>query len=126
MRLRENRVNLGGRSLPLNVVSIILNVIGVFFIAKGFHISSGDSGLTFKMIGFITFALGFLGLFLLKGMHMFSFVARAFVGGLFIVSGLVKANDPWGFAFKLEEYFSPMGLTYDFPLIHKNNQHKIH
>jgi uncharacterized membrane protein YphA (DoxX/SURF4 family) len=115
MRLRENRVNLGGRSLPLNVVSIILNVIGVFFIAKGFHISSGDSGLTFKMIGFITFALGFLGLFLLKGMHMFSFVARAFVGGLFIVSGLVKANDPWGFAFKLEEYFSPMGLTYDFP-----------
>lgn len=115
MRLRENRVNLGGRSLPLNVVSIILNIIGVFFIAKGFHISSGESGFTFKMIGFITFTLGFFGLFVLKGMHMFSFVARAFVGGLFIVSGLVKANDSWGFAFKLEEYFSPMGLTFDFP-----------
>lgn len=115
MRLRENRVNLGGRSLPLNVLSIILNVIGVFFIAKGFHISSGDSSLMYKMIGFITFSLGFLGLFMLKGMHMFSFVARAFVGGLFMVSGLVKANDPWGFAFKLEEYFSPMGLTFDFP-----------
>jgi len=115
MRLRENRVNISGRSLPLNIVSIILNVIGVFFIAKGFHVSSGESSTLFKIIGFGTFGLGLLGIFMLKGMHMFSFVARAFVGGLFIVSGLVKANDPWGFAFKLEEYFSPMGLTYDFP-----------
>ena len=115
MRLRENRVNLEGRSLLFNVVSIILNIIGVFFIAKGFHISSGENALTLKVIGFVTFALGLSGLFMLKGMHLFSFVARAFVGGLFIVSGLVKANDPWGFAFKLEEYFSPMGLTFDFP-----------
>jgi len=115
MRLRENRVNLGGRSMPLNIVSIILNIIGVFFIAKGFHVSSGESELTFKIIGFTTFSLGLTGLFMLKGMHLFSFVARTFVGGLFIVSGLVKANDPWGFAFKLEEYFSPMGLTFDFP-----------
>jgi len=115
MRLRENRVNLGGRSLLLNVASIILNVIGVFFIAKGFHVNSGESAFMLKMIGLVTFGVGLLGLFMLKGMHLFSFVARAFVGGLFIVSGLVKANDPWGFAFKLEEYFSPMGLTYDFP-----------
>ena len=28
------------------------------------------------------------------------------VGGLFIFSGLVKMNDPVGFSFKLEEYFS--------------------
>jgi uncharacterized membrane protein YphA (DoxX/SURF4 family) len=114
MRLRENKVNIVGRSLILNVISILLNVIGVFFIAKGFHVSSGDNGVIYLLIGFITFITGILGLFAMQGMHMFSFVARAFVGGLFIVSGLVKANDPWGFAFKLEEYFSPMGLTYDF------------
>lgn len=114
MRLRENKIDIEGRSLILNVVAILLNIIGVFYIAKGFHMSSGENGMMFKMIGFSTFFIGLVMLFILKGMHMFSFVARAFVGGLFIVSGLVKANDPWGFAFKLEEYFSPMGLTYDY------------
>jgi uncharacterized membrane protein YphA (DoxX/SURF4 family) len=33
-------------------------------------------------------------------------IAQLFVGGLFIFSGLVKMNDPVGFSFKLEEYFS--------------------
>ena len=28
------------------------------------------------------------------------------VGALFVFSGLVKMNDPVGFSFKLEEYFS--------------------
>ena len=33
-------------------------------------------------------------------------ISQLFVGGLFIFSGLVKMNDPVGFSFKLEEYFS--------------------
>jgi hypothetical protein len=33
-------------------------------------------------------------------------VIQFLVGGLFIFSGLVKMNDPVGFSFKLEEYFS--------------------
>ena len=32
--------------------------------------------------------------------------SRVFVGVLFIISGLIKLNDPVGFSFKLEEYFS--------------------
>lgn len=32
-------------------------------------------------------------------------VARALVGGLFIFSGFIKANDPLGFSYKLQEYF---------------------
>ena len=32
--------------------------------------------------------------------------SRVFVGLLFIISGLIKLNDPVGFSFKLEEYFS--------------------
>ncbi len=32
--------------------------------------------------------------------------SRVFVGILFIISGLIKLNDPVGFSFKLEEYFS--------------------
>ncbi len=34
-------------------------------------------------------------------------VVRIFVGVLFIISGFIKLNDPVGFSFKLEEYFSP-------------------
>ena len=33
-------------------------------------------------------------------------IARFFVGFLFIISGLIKLNDPVGFSFKLDEYFS--------------------
>lgn len=36
------------------------------------------------------------------------------VGGLFIFSGLVKMNDPVGFSFKLEEYFSEEVLNLPF------------
>jgi len=37
-------------------------------------------------------------------------IIRIFVGILFIISGFIKLNDPVGFSFKLEEYFSPSVL----------------
>ena len=40
--------------------------------------------------------------------------SRVFVGVLFIISGLIKLNDPVGFSFKLEEYFSPSVLDLPF------------
>ncbi len=42
--------------------------------------------------------------------------SRIFVGVLFIFSGLIKLNDPVGFSFKLEEYFSPEVLNISFLL----------
>ena len=39
-------------------------------------------------------------------MKYFLWFCRIVVGGTFIVSGLVKANDPLGFSYKLEEYFA--------------------
>ncbi|MDB4174012.1 DoxX family protein, partial [Bacteroidia bacterium] len=33
-------------------------------------------------------------------------ILRVFVGLLFIFSGLIKSNDPTGFSYKLDEYFS--------------------
>lgn len=42
-------------------------------------------------------------------------ISRFLVGVLFIVSGLIKLNDPLGFSFKLEEYFSQAVL--DLPLL---------
>ena len=42
-------------------------------------------------------------------------LARVIVGVLFIISGFIKLNDPVGFSFKLEEYFSSTVL--DLPLL---------
>lgn len=40
--------------------------------------------------------------------------SRIFVGILFIISGLIKLNDPVGFSFKLEEYFGETVLNLPF------------
>ncbi|MFD2144435.1 MauE/DoxX family redox-associated membrane protein [Mucilaginibacter antarcticus] len=37
---------------------------------------------------------------------------RIAVGLLFIFSGLIKANDPLGFSYKLEEYFEVFHITF--------------
>lgn len=39
-----------------------------------------------------------------------TYFARLVVGSIFIVSGLIKANDTVGFSIKLEEYFDPNAL----------------
>ncbi|MDA1144990.1 MAG: DoxX family protein, partial [Bacteroidetes bacterium] len=39
-------------------------------------------------------------------MKYITHLSRILVGVLFIVSGFIKLNDPVGFSFKLEEYFS--------------------
>ena len=45
--------------------------------------------------------------------HLVGF-SRVFVGILFIISGFIKLNDPVGFSFKLEEYFSQGVLDLPF------------
>ena len=41
-------------------------------------------------------------------------IARLIVGFLFVISGLIKLNDPVGFAFKLQDYFAPEVLNLEF------------
>ncbi len=41
-------------------------------------------------------------------------ISRIFVGVLFIISGLIKLNDPLGFSYKLQEYFSADVLNLTF------------
>lgn len=43
-------------------------------------------------------------------MRIFLLICRVLVGATFIISGLIKANDPLGFSYKLEEYFAPSAL----------------
>jgi uncharacterized membrane protein YphA (DoxX/SURF4 family) len=47
-------------------------------------------------------------------MRILLIVSRLIVGSLFIVSGLIKANDPLGFSYKLEEYFAESALNLPF------------
>lgn len=41
-------------------------------------------------------------------------IIRIFVGILFIISGFIKLNDPLGFSYKLQEYFSEQVLNLEF------------
>lgn len=45
-------------------------------------------------------------------MNALVWFSRIFVGLLFIFSGLIKANDPLGFSYKLEEYFVVFGMEW--------------
>jgi len=47
-------------------------------------------------------------------MRIITQIARLIVGILFIISGLIKLNDPLGFSFKLDEYFSEMVFNMPF------------
>ena len=47
-------------------------------------------------------------------MQFLTLISRLIVGLLFIISGLVKANDALGFSYKLEEYFSSGVLNMEF------------
>jgi len=47
-------------------------------------------------------------------MKIITNISRVLVGVLFIISGLIKLNDPVGFSFKLQEYFSAEVLGMPF------------
>ena len=101
-----------GQSLVINTLLILVNFIGVTFTTIGFHKNFENQQGVFVLIGILLIILSSVGLFLLKGREFMSYVSRILVGGLFIVSGLIKANDPLGFSYKLEEYFEDGALAF--------------
>lgn len=108
----EKEIQLGGRSLLLNIVFVVLNLVGLTFLVIGYHENFKESSGLYRSIGYFVFLGSLAALYFLKGKMLFSYVSRVLVGGLFIVSGLIKANDPLGFAYKLEEYFEDGALAY--------------
>jgi uncharacterized membrane protein YphA (DoxX/SURF4 family) len=48
-------------------------------------------------------------------MRIVTQIARFLVGGLFIFSGFIKANDPLGFSYKLQEYFAHFKADFLIP-----------
>ncbi len=108
----KDKITIEGRSLLFNVGFVVLNLVGLVFVVMGYHESAGESSTLYKSIGVILMMLSIVGLIVFRGKLMMSSVSRVLVGGLFIVSGLVKANDPIGFSYKLEEYFEDGALAY--------------
>lgn len=101
-----------GKSLYLNIVAILINLIGLLLLVFGYHESNQDSATMYLAFGYPLFFLSLGAILILKGWFLFSYVSRVLVGGLFIVSGLIKANDTKGFSYKLEEYFEDGALAY--------------
>lgn len=49
-------------------------------------------------------------------MRIITTISRILVGALFIFSGFIKANDPLGFSYKLQEYFEVFNMHWMVPL----------
>lgn len=103
---------LEGQSFFFNTLFILVNLIGVTLITIGFHESFIDQKWMYAGIGLALLVLSAVGVVIFKGKLFMAFVSRVLVGSLFIVSGLIKANDPYGFAYKLEEYFEDGALAF--------------
>ncbi len=101
-----------GHSLVINGLFVAINLIGMIFLSIGFHDSFAASKWTYVGVGLALILLSVGGMLVFKGGVMMSFVSRVLVGSLFIVSGLIKANDPIGFSYKLEEYFEDGALAF--------------
>ena len=108
----KDRVSIEGRSLVFNIVFVVLNLTGLTFLVLGNHEAFEAKYMLFNTIGLILMILSTGGMIIFKGKLLMSSVSRVLVGGLFIVSGLVKANDPLGFSYKLEEYFEDGALAF--------------
>lgn len=120
----KEKKSIQGRSLIINILLVLLNITGFVFVIMGYHdhfkpmegegaeLPFFTTDVIFKLVGFILMFMSAGGLFLFRGKLLMASVSRVLVGGLFIVSGLVKANDPLGFSYKLEEYFEDGALAY--------------
>lgn len=101
-----------GRSFFFNFLFVLLNFTGLALVVIGSHKNFESLYTLFSFIGWTLIMLSSFALFLFHGRLMIANISRTLVGGLFIVSGLVKANDPIGFSYKLEEYFEDGAIAY--------------
>jgi len=109
---KQNKPSVQGRSFVFNALFVTLNLLGLTMLVMGYHKNFENHFLLFSFIGYVLMALSIAGLFIFEGRLMMANVSRALMCGLFVVSGLVKANDPIGFSYKLEEYFEDGALAY--------------
>lgn len=108
----RQKATVGGRSFLFNLLFVLFNLGGLVLVVLGSHRNFEENFIFLSFIGYLIMAVSTAGIFIFQGRLMIANVARAIVGSLFIVSGLIKANDPLGFSYKLEEYFEDGALAY--------------
>lgn len=108
----RQKATVGGRSFLFNLLFVLFNLGGLVLVVLGSHRNFEENFIFLSFIGYLIMAVSAAGIFIFQGRLMIANVARAIVGSLFIVSGLIKANDPLGFSYKLEEYFEDGALAY--------------
>jgi uncharacterized membrane protein YphA (DoxX/SURF4 family) len=93
------------------LLGVVFLLTSIFLIYKGY--TSETIVDEFNIYWMFTWSLLGLGAIIVaheKGIVIATVIARVFTGSLFVVSGLIKANDPKGFAYKLEDYFQDNSL----------------
>ncbi len=104
------------------ITALGLLLAGVAMLIIGFTTNAPDEFNVYWMATVAALLSGGLMVIGPGGVNMATLVSRVVVGSVFIVSGLIKANDTVGFSYKLEEYFDESALGafwamfYDFAL----------
>jgi len=104
------------------IQGLIYLVVGVLLVVFGIQSPEiVDDFNIYWMMTASSFLLGILLFISKKGETAAVFISRIVVGGVFIVSGLIKANDTVGFGFKLEEYFRAVSLGEGWTMWHDHS-----
>jgi uncharacterized membrane protein YphA (DoxX/SURF4 family) len=101
-----------GRSLFFNIIFVVVNLLGTFLLLLSFLPQFDDHFTAFFSLGLFFFISSIIGIIIFKGRLLLSNVARLITGSMFVLSGLVKANDPVGFSYKLDEYLQDGGIAH--------------
>jgi uncharacterized membrane protein YphA (DoxX/SURF4 family) len=101
------------------ITGLVLLLTGLFFIYLGYTSKTVvDEFNIYWMFTYSSLALGLLIVVHDSGIRWATLLSRIVVGSLFVVSGLIKANDPKGFGYKLEEYFMDNSLGGFWTIFH--------
>lgn len=101
------------------VLGLVYILIGISFVVLAKV--KPDVVDAFSIYWMFTASALFLGITILlhkNGVVVATYISRIITGSLFVVSGLIKANDPLGFSYKLEEYFDERSLGAFFATFH--------
>ena len=106
---KSKRSKIEGKSLPLNLVLAVSNLLAFYFLVYEFQ--SGGF-LEFKfLINAAIFGFSIFGLFVFRGFLLYAYLAKFFVGFALLVSGFSILNDPKGYAAVLNFYFTDGNLN---------------
>lgn len=100
------------------ITGLLLVLAGIVMLIIGWTTSAPDDFHIFWMAVFAALLSGGLILTGPSGVRLSRYISRVVVGSVFIVSGLIKANDTVGFSYKLEEYFDESALGSFWAMFH--------